>query len=44
MAPCFALAGVNKPGYSGGGASDLAGLGLFGVLAALAALRKRRVG
>ncbi len=35
---------VNKPGYSGGGASDLAGLGLFGVLAALAALRKRRVG
>lgn len=35
---------VNKPGYSGGGATDLASLGLFGALAALAALRKRRVG
>lgn len=35
---------VSKPGYSGGGAADLAGLGLFGALAALAAVRRRRVG
>ena len=35
---------VNKPGYSGGGAADLGGLGLFGALAVLATLRRRRVG
>lgn len=32
---------VNKPGYSGGGTVDLGALGLFGALAALAALRRR---
>ena len=35
---------VAKPGYSGGGAIDLAGLGLLGALAALATVRKRRAG
>lgn len=35
---------VHKPGYSGGGAIDLAGLGLLGALAALATVRKRRAG